>query len=243
MFPKICCNELLPGIVMSVFLVAAVPATAQTHGAGETLTGPRRALTSSENGVLPQPYALQPGDSVLVTFRYTPEFNEELLIGSDGTVATKAAGVLKVTGLTVPQLQTVIAEASKRRLLDPEVTVSLKDFDRPHVFVAGEVNTPGRQELRHATTAMQAILMCGGPKDDAALGRVLLFRRIDAETAEVHVLELAHYDRKTRGENDMLLEPDDMILVRHDVPSRVERYVKMANLGFYLNPLQNVGLF
>ena len=85
--------------------------------------------------------------------------------------------------------------------------------------------------------------MSGGPKDDAALNRVLLFRRIYAETAEVHMLRLGRYSKRSRGENDMLLEPGDMVLVRHDVPSRIERFVKMANLGFYLNPLQNVTMF
>ena len=145
--------------------------------------------------------------------------------------------------MSVSELDSAIAENSRTKLVNPEVSVTLKDFDRPHVFVAGEVNTPGRQDLRHPTTVLQAILMCGGPKEDAALGRVYLFRRIDADTAEVHVLKLARFDRKTRGENDMLLEPDDMILLRRDLPSRIERYVKLTNLGIYLNPLQNTTLF
>lgn len=230
-------------LVWAVLLGSSVLLDAQTHGAGDALTGPRRPLTSASVAPPGRAYALQTGDTVSITFRYTPEFNEDLPVGPDGSVTTKAAGLQRAAGLTTAQLGAAIAEGAKQRLLDPDITVTLKEFDRPHVYIAGEVNSPGRQELRHPTTAMQAILMSGGPKDDAALGRVLLFRRLDAETAEVHVLELAHYSRKMRGENDMLLEPDDMILVRHDLPSRLERYVKVANIGFYLNPLQNVGLF
>ncbi len=228
-------------LALSLLVVSRLPA--QVQGAGSAETGPRRALESGTKGFLKQAYRLQPGDSFEVTFRYTPEFNETVTVGPDGQTALRAAGAIRAAGLTVEQITAAITSAAAAKLVNPEVAVTLKEFDRPHVFVAGEVNAPGRQDLRRPTTVLQAILMCGGPKDDAALGRVLLFRRLDAETAEVHVLELAHFGRRARAENDMLLQPDDMVLVRHDLPSRVERFIKIANLGFYLNPLQNVGAF
>lgn len=232
-------------IFAGVVLAAATPSACfgQIAGAGEARTGAHRSPMNTDTAYLDQEYKLQPGDTVSVSFRFTPEFNEEAVIGPDGSVALKSVGAVKAAGQTIERLRTEITEDAKSKLVNPEVAVTVKDFDRPHVFIAGEVNAPGRQDLRHPTTVIQAILMCGGAKDDAALSRVLLLRRIDSETAEVHVLRLAHYDRKSRGENDMLLEPGDMVLVRRDLPSRFERYVKIANLGFYLNPLQNVTMF
>ena len=215
---------------------------AQIEGAGAALTGPHRPLIDAN--AAPKPlYLLQAGDTINVSFRFTPELNDEVVIGPDGRAALKAAGEVNAAGHTLTELQREIVQDSASKLTNPEVAVTLKDYDRPHIFVAGEVNTPGKLELRHPTTALQAILASGGPKDDAALGRVLLFRRIDADTAEVHVLQLGHYGARVRGKNDMVLQPDDVILVRHDIPSRVERYMKILNLGFYLNPLQNVGAF
>ncbi len=215
---------------------------AQIQGAGQASVGQRRPLVQAPQQAKAT-YALQPGDTVAVAFRFTPEFNEDLVIGPDGHAFVSAAGDLQLAGLTLPQLQEIIMKAAVTRLVNPEVVVTLKDFDKPHIFVAGEVNTPGRFDLRRPTTALQAILASGGPKDDAALSRVLLFRRLDADTAEVHVLRLDKYTRRSREQNDMLLEPDDMLLVRHDVPSRIERYIKLVNLGFYLNPLQSVSAF
>lgn len=212
---------------------------AQIQGAGNAPVGQRRPLTQTPKTA----YTLQPGDTVDVVYRYTPEFNETLVVGPDGRAFIRAAGDMQVGGLTLPQLQRNITAASAAKLADPDVVVTLKDFDKPHIFVAGEVNTPGRLDLRRPTTALQAILASGGPKNDAAMGYVLLFRRIDAETAEVHVLRLDKYTRHAREGNDMLLEPDDMLLVRHDLPSRIDRYLKIANLGLYLNPLQNIGTF
>ena len=224
-----------------MFALSAV-AHGQIEGAGTSLTGPHRPLV--DPNAPPRPaYVLQPGDTIDVSYRYTPELNDEVVIGPDGRAFLKAAGEVNAAGRTVTQLQHEILREAASKLVNPEIAVTLKDYDRPHIFVAGEVNTPGKLELRRPTTALQAILASGGPKDDAALGRVLLFRRIDADTAEVHVLQLANYGARSRGKNDMVLQPDDVILVRHDIPSRVERYMKILNLGFYLNPLQNVGAF
>ncbi len=216
---------------------------AQIQGAGAALTGPRRPLPSPASAGSALTYVLQPGDIVVLNFRFTPEFNEEAIIGPDGHTMLKSAGNLQAAGLTVSELQEDVVKASAPKLVDPEVVITLKDFDKPHIVVAGEVNTPGRQDLRRPMTVLQAILASGGPKDDAAMGRVLLFRRLDADTAEVHVLQLAHYGARAREKNDMLLQPNDMILVRHDLPSQIERYIKLFNVGFYLNPLQSIGSF
>ncbi len=223
-------------------LVLRPIASGQIAGAGEALTGPHRPLV--DTAAKPKPlYVLQPGDTIDVNFRYTPEMSEEIVVGPDGRTLLKAAGEIPAAGKTLPELQREIIQESAGKLVDPEVAVTLKDYDRPHIFVAGEVNTPGRIDLRRPTTALQAILASGGPKETAALGRVLLFRHIDADTAEVHVLQLNHFGSRSREKNDVLLQPDDMILVRRDVPSRIERYIKLVNLGFYLNPLQSVSAF
>ncbi len=188
-------------------------------------------------------YVLRPGDAVDVTFRYTPEFNDEVVIGPDGRVSLKSVGDTRLAGYTVPEAQRSILAAAKEKLVDPEVTVSLKDFERPHVVVAGEVQTPGKFELRKPTTALEAILLAGGPKEDSAMGRVIVFRKLNSETAEVHRLNLDHYKSKSTVKTDLVLQPDDMILVQHDTLESIGRYIKLANIGFYLNPFGSNGIF
>ena len=220
----------------------AQPSLAQIHGAGSAATGQQHAAAAVTTAST-TPYTLHTGDTIDVNFRFTPEFNDEVVIGPDGHASLKSTGDIALSGLTVTEAEQKIVLASSAKLVSPELTVSLKDFDRPHVVVAGEVNTPGRQDLRKATTAMQAILAAGGPKEDAAMGRVVLFRKVNSELAEVHVLKLSKYDNRTRVRNDMLLEPDDMILVSHDKIESLTRYVKIANLGIYLQPLSASPLY
>ena len=188
-------------------------------------------------------YILRPGDTVDVTFRFTPEFNDEVIIGPDGRAVLKSVGDVRLAGYTLPEIQRSILIAAKERLVDPEVVVSLKDFERPHVVVAGEVQTPGKFELRRPTTALEAILLAGGPKDDSAMGRVIVFRRVNNETAEVHRLNLDHYKNKTAVKGDLVLQPDDLILVQHDKLETIGRYIKLANVGFYVNPFGTNGIF
>ena len=214
---------------------------AQIHGAGHAPTGLSRK--GSEAPKEQASYRLHPGDQVVVNFRFTPEFNDEVTVQPDGHVQLKSAGDVNIDGMTVAEVHSRILAASASKLVDPEVTVSLKDFERPHIFVAGEVNTPGRQDLRAPITAMQAVLAAGGPKEDAAMGRVVLFRKINSEMSEVHILKLSSLKTSTRARNDMLLQPDDIVLVGHDHLQTIGRYIKTANLGVYLQPLSASPVF
>jgi len=188
-------------------------------------------------------YTLHSGDTVDVVFRFTPEFNDEVTIGPDGHAMLKSTGDIQLAGRTLEEITREVVSDSTVKLVDPEVTVSLKDFERPHIVVGGEVQTPGKFELRRPVTALQAVMLAGGPKEDSAMGRVVLFRRLNSETAEVHVLKLSHYSAKMRAKNDLLLQPDDMILVQRDNTEKFTRYVKLANVGVYFNPIGNNGIF
>jgi polysaccharide export outer membrane protein len=188
-------------------------------------------------------YVVHPGDVLVINFRYTPEFNDEITVGPDGRGVTKAAGDITLAGRTLPEIQQEIIHGSTDKLVNPEVAVSLKSFEAPNVVVAGEVQKPGQFDLRKATTALQAILMAGGPKEDSAMNHVYLFRRINADTAEVHVLQLGHYESSKRSKEDMLLQPGDMILVNRDALEKIGRFMKTFNLGVYFNPIGSSGLF
>ncbi len=189
------------------------------------------------------PYLLRPGDSVVVSYRFTPEFDDTETIAPDGHLALKNIGQIQAAGASVLELQARVLDLSRAQLINPEVTVALREFDRPQIVVAGEVVYPGRMELRRPTTALQAILLAGGPKQDSAMGHVYVFRKVTSETAETHILNLRMLRTGDRAAHDLLLQPDDMVLVRHDALSTVERYMKLVNLGVYFNPLGNNGVF
>ena len=242
------------GWLACALLALAAPLCAQTQGVAawpSDLPPSAPANTSTPLAISPNSatsdtstyYTVHPGDVLVVNFRYTPEFNDEITVGPDGRGVTKAAGDIMLAGLTLPQIQQEIVHGSKDKLVNPEVAVSLKSFEPPNVVVAGEVQKPGQFDLRKPTTALQAILMAGGPKEDSAMNHVYLFRRINSDTSEVHVLQLGKYSASSRAKNDLLLQPGDMILVNRDTLEKIGRFMKTFNLGVYFNPIGSSGLF
>ncbi len=185
-------------------------------------------------------YTLRAGDVVELQYRYTPELNQTVTVLPDGYVNLNMIGNLKVSDLTMEQTHDLIVQKAQARLNDPDLNLILREFQRPYIVVAGEVTTPGKMDLRETTTAMQAILLAGGFKESAHSNQVLLFRKINSDTAEVKVLKLTNIHKTAQLEHDTQLEPGDMLLVPRNKLENVSRYMKLFNIGAYINPLQLV---
>ena len=99
-------------------------------------------------------YRLQTMDVLEVNYRYTPEFNQTVTVQPDGYVSLNLVGGLKLGGLTLDEAKKMLVDKSSARLRDPEIALVLKDYVKPHFFVAGEVATPGRFELRGSVSAL-----------------------------------------------------------------------------------------
>jgi polysaccharide biosynthesis/export protein len=182
-------------------------------------------------------YALNPGDVLDVQYRYTPEFNQTITVQPDGFISLQIGGDLKIAGRTLDQVRALILAKARERLASPELIVILKEFQRPFVVVAGEVVQPGKFELREKLTAIQAVLMAGGFKDSAKSSQIIVFRKLNSETAEVKILNFRTLKRTSDLENDLTLQSGDMILIPRNRLSKFERYVRIASLAAFMNPL------
>jgi len=182
-------------------------------------------------------YTLNPGDFLEIQYRYTPEFNQTVSVQPDGYVSLQIGGDVKVGGRDLGQVRNLILAKVRTQLESPELTVILKEFQKPYVVVAGEVVQPGKLEMREKLTAVQAVLMAGGFKDSAKSSQILVFRKLNADTAEVRSLNFKTLTRTRDLENDLTLQAGDMILVPRNRISKLERYVRIASLATFLNPL------
>jgi len=185
-------------------------------------------------------YTLRAGDVLELQYRYTPEFNQTVTVLPDGYINLNLVGDVRVSDLTVTQAHDLIVEKASARLNAPELNLVLKQFQQPYIVVAGEVNKPGKIDLRDNTTAMQAVLLSGGFLPSAQTSQVLLFRKINGDTAEIKVLNLGKLRKTSDLEHDLMLESGDMLFVPRDKLERVSRYIKILNIGMYFNPLQYV---
>jgi polysaccharide biosynthesis/export protein len=181
-------------------------------------------------------YTFHTGDVIILDYRYTPEFNQTVTVQPDGYVDLQIVGNIKVAGQTVSEVHDQIVTLASSRLNNPELTVTLKDFQHPYVVVAGEVVQPGKIEFRESTTALQAVMLAGGFKDSAKDTNVFLFRHINGDMAEVRKLNLHNVKKTSDLERDSELQPGDMLLVTRNKMEHLSRFMKATNLGVYFNP-------
>ncbi|HEX7723762.1 MAG TPA: polysaccharide biosynthesis/export family protein [Pyrinomonadaceae bacterium] len=198
--------------------------------AAQMQTPPRLTTVTEER------YRLQPGDVLEVQFRYSPEFNQTVTVQPDGYITLEIGGDLKVAGLTIEQTRTAILRQARTRLQDPVATIMLKEFQRPYFVVAGEVSQPGKIEMRERVTAIQAIMLAGGMKETAKSSQVVVFRKINSDTAEVKLLNLKSIRRTSDLENDLTLQAGDMVFVPRDKISKIERFMKLASVAAFMAP-------
>jgi polysaccharide export outer membrane protein len=215
----------------SLFLLIAICLlTSASAAIAQQQRAPRLTTVTEER------YRLQPGDVLEVQFRYSPEFNQTVSVQPDGYISLEIGGDLKVAGLTVEQTREAILKRASARLQDPVATIVLKEFQKPYFVVSGEVNTPGKIEMRERVTALQAIMLAGGMKEAANSGQVVVFHNINSDTAEVKLLNLKSIRRTADLENDLTLQPGDMVFVPRDKISKIERFMRLASVAAFISP-------
>ena len=129
-------------------------------------------------------YHIEPADVLVVKYRYTPEFDSTPTVQPDGYISLPMVGQVKVGGLTVGEAIAAIEREGRRRLREPEVTLELKEFQRPRFFVTGEVGKPGEFPLHGKMGLLEGIAMAGGFKHSAKHTQIALFRKVD----DTHVM-------------------------------------------------------
>ncbi len=178
-------------------------------------------------------YAIRAGDSFDVTFELSPEFNQSVTVQPDGFITLKGVGDVRVAGQTVPQLTKTLHDAYDKILNDPLVVVVLKDFEKPYFTAGGQLNHPGRYELRGDVTLTEAVAMAGGFNDNARHSQVLLFRRVNDQWLEAKIFNVKHMLKEGDLHEDPVLKPGDMLFVPHNTLSKIKPFIPNSAVGGY----------
>jgi polysaccharide export outer membrane protein len=193
---------------------------------GQTPATPISVTQASE-------YHLQAGDKFEILYRYTPEFNQTVAILPDGDVDLQIAGSIRAQGLTVSQLHDAIAARIANTLRHTDFAISLKDFVANKIVVLGEVNSPGRFDIHGPITVLDAIALGGGFKTTASQSTVVLVHRLDDTYARVDQLDFTELKKKDKRVTMPEMQPGDTVIVSSSKLARVERIVRLSNVGLY----------
>jgi hypothetical protein len=144
-------NQLLSGRVVVLFCLAAQAGSVVAGAQQQTATSvtSRGATAATKPGIADgasspdemgnrRPlYRLRKSDVIEIKFDFTPEFDQTLSVQPDGFITLRGLDELYVAGLTVAELRSTIRETYAPTLHDPEVTVTLKDFEKPYFIATG----------------------------------------------------------------------------------------------------------
>ena len=183
-------------------------------------------------------YRLQKSDVIEIKFNFTAEFDQTISVQPDGFVAPRGVDELYVAGLTLAELRNTIREAYRQTLHDPEVTVTLKDFEKPYFIATGMVAHPGKYELRGDATVTEGVALAGGFTEQAKHSEVVLFRRISDGQMEARILNVKQMLNSHNLSEDFHLRAGDLVYVPQNRISKIRRYLPITSLSAYVNPTQ-----
>ncbi|MFQ5648509.1 MAG: polysaccharide biosynthesis/export family protein [bacterium] len=223
---------------LAIWACSSHPGVQTAGPARMTGKGPLFASTRTSS-VLPE-YRLGFGDVVEVKFFRNPQFNETLVVRPDGRVSLAKVGEMRVAGMTPAQLDSVITHTYAEFVIEPEVTVIVREFGGYQVYVLGEVTSPGGYAVQRNMTVLQALATAGGPKLSARLGSVMVLRRGQSDKVEALKVDVrqplkAKQESEIYG-NDVYLQPHDIVYVPKTFVASVSDFMRQVYSGF-LPPL------
>jgi polysaccharide export outer membrane protein len=181
-----------------------------------------------------QRYTLKANDVLGLTFRYTPDYNHDTSVQPDGFVQLKGLShAVHIQGLAVPDAQREIIKAYSTVLKDPEITVTLKDFEKPYFVVSGSVRNPGKFDYRGPTTVMQAVAIAGGFDNSAKHSQILRMRRYSNDLVQVTMVDLRQVMKGKELNKDLEVRPGDTIFAPKSAFAKFAPFLPSSSLGMY----------
>jgi polysaccharide export outer membrane protein len=158
-------------------------------------------------------YKIGAQDLISITVFREPDLAKDGRVAEDGSFRFPLAGEVALGGLTTMQAEEKLRDALKPYLVDPEVSVSIKEYRSHRVFVLGEVAKPGSYDFSpdRGLTVVEAIAMAGGFTKYGSAGRTKVVRKVGQELQNFVV----PVDAVMKGDKskDLALLPDDVVYV------------------------------
>lgn len=171
-------------------------------------------------------YVLGPDDQIIIRAFHAEEISDKPVeISGDGYINLPLLGRVKAAGLTVVQLESVLAERLTAYIEHPQVTVLVADYRSQPVSVIGAVRNPGVVQLKGHKTLVEVIALAGGliPESgntvtitrELSNGRIPLAGAVDNPAGKISVARVnlrKVMDAQAPGDN-IVIEANDVLTV------------------------------
>lgn len=112
-------------------------------------------------------YRIGREDVLDITVWQSPDLTKSLSVLADGTIDYPLLGSLAAAGLTTTDLQKTIQEKlAQGYVKNPQVNVSVKEYNSKKILIFGQVGKPGLYKLKGPMSLLEILFMVGGVGTD-----------------------------------------------------------------------------
>ena len=157
-------------------------------------------------------YIIKKGDVIDVIVMEHPEFSlGNIRVLPDGFIQYPALGSIKAAGLTSKQLMDTLSVVLTKYVVNPIVTVFVRQLFEQSINVFGYVNNPGQYQIYDTVKVMDAIGMAGGFENLKRVKYIYIFHK-DLTIEKINVKKI--YKRKRKVEDLPLVKAGDTIYIK-----------------------------
>ena len=121
-------------------------------------------------------YFIGPEDVLNIEVWRHPDVSGDVTVNDEGIIRLPPLRKMSVIGLTVTQLEERLTEALSKYLIEPNVFVTIKEYNSQRVTALGEIKT-GMYTLRRRTTLVEFLGQIGGTTMNADIFHIKLIKK------------------------------------------------------------------
>lgn len=203
-----------PGLALRIRLTLGdgVLAAVQMAGQGLTLRFQGGVPAPVQAVVAPVEYHVGAGDKLEIGVFGHADLSKIFEVREDGTIDFPLIGDVPVAGKPLPQIgQEVKRALGKDYVVDPQVSVNVREYGSQWVTVMGEIRTPGRHLLRRNMRLIDLLAEAGGLTAFANRRQIEILRAANNDLRQKLLVNLKEVeDGKTA---DFSLLASDVVIV------------------------------
>ena len=171
------------------------------------------------------PYRIGPGDELSIDVFGIDELQRTVRVQPDGRIALPILGRLSLQKLTLEEAEARIATMLRERRLatNPEVFVTVTEYQSQGVFVQGAVARPGLYQVPGGRRLVEVLSSAGGLSQRDPSGQKIFVMRSDGQVGEPRRMEVDAYRLLALADTSLnvLILPGDMIMVPEPLAAKV----------------------
>jgi len=208
-------------LALSLHLAIPCAFSSPAHAEGNQAAAP---ASSEKNvpekpplqGIAPPPgYRIGAGDNLEVNVWKEPEASvASVIVRPDGKITLPLVKEVEVQGLTPAELEKLLVAKLSSKIVQPDVTVVIREIRSKKVYLVGAVNKVGPVPLLSNMTVLQVLAEAGGITEYGKKKKIYIMRSENGKQVKLPF----NYDAVIKGEHmeqNIQVLPDDIIVVPH----------------------------